>query len=54
MNKTIVARIFINSPETTAAKKPPGLDLTLFFAASMRIKNSAEGKNPIKPPTKAE
>jgi len=44
----------MNSPDTIAAKKPPGLRLTLFLAASIRIKNNVEGKNPIKPPTKAE
>jgi hypothetical protein len=54
MNKHIVTRILINSPETIAAKNLPELDLPLFLAASIRIKNSAEGKNPIKPPTKAE
>jgi len=44
----------INSPETIAAKKPLGLDLEFFLAASIRIKKKARKakiqlNHPLKP-----
>lgn len=53
-NKAIVTAIFINSPETTAANRLPGLWFLCFLLTLKRSANSVAGKNPINPPKRAE
>jgi hypothetical protein len=54
MKSTIVTAILRYSPETTAAKRLPGLRFFCFLLTLILSANRLAGKNPIKPPTKAE